>query len=41
MIVAGAKRRAKEILELFTKKNEHHRLVIFDDISTDVNDLLL
>lgn len=40
MLIAGAKGHAKEILQLFSQKNELDDLVFFDDISTDLNRLI-
>jgi sugar O-acyltransferase (sialic acid O-acetyltransferase NeuD family) len=40
MLIAGAKRHAKEILELFHQRNELDNLCFFDDISNDVGILV-
>lgn len=40
MLIAGAKRHAKEVLELFVQKNEHHHLNFYDDVSKDLTDLV-
>lgn len=40
MLIAGAKRHAKEVLELFVQKNVHHHLNFYDDVSKDLTDLV-
>ena len=40
MLVAGAKRHAKEILQLFVQINKTENLYFFDDISNDIDILL-
>lgn len=40
MLIAGAKRHAKEILQLIEKKEELDNLCFFDDLSNDLPDLL-
>ncbi|MFZ4771621.1 MAG: acetyltransferase [Ferruginibacter sp.] len=40
MLIIGAKGLAKEVLEIFHQQNELANLFLYDDISTDVPDLL-
>lgn len=40
MLIIGAKGLAKEVLEIFHQKNELENLFFYDDISTDIPDVL-
>ena len=40
MVIIGAKGFAKEVLEIFSQRNELHNLFFFDNVSQDVPDKL-